>query len=252
MDRVIKASVYYNIQHRLAICRLCGTVLPATLDGHFRQQHPAFTSKERRAISDAVKEWDTVLPETFHNEMIFVEKIVAIDGLPIHDVLQCNDCGMIGSESTIIKHCRADGWREGQGISFSKQALIEEPVWKHVKAQTLQENKNRRYFLVTTDDEQVQLPIDKDLVIQQTLTLSSEQDEAYHLSRHRVEVDDNTKDTPWLARTGWKRMFDGQDMQKLSCMTSLKLDDSEGWLEGVEKLVGKMVEKAYMGIFLFQ
>jgi len=82
------------------------------------------------------------------------------------------------------------------------------------------------------------------------LTTAKQQDEDRHLERHRVKNNKSTKDTPWVNRTGWKRMFDDRDMKLLVEKTSESLGEGEEPLKELSTIVVDIIEEGYQGQFL--
>lgn len=78
-------------------------------------------------------------------------------------------------------------------------------------------------------------------------TAAKRKDDDYRLQRHKIINDESTKDTPWLNRTGWKRMFDGQDMSDLVPVTDEKLSPEEESFKCLRNIIHNMIEEDYQG-----
>jgi hypothetical protein len=86
-----------------------------------------------------------------------------------------------------------------------------------------------------------------DDLISDMLTTAKQRDEERHLERHRINNNESTKDTPWLNRTGWKRMFADRDMKMLVEKTSESLGPGEEPLKELSTIVTDMIEEGYQG-----
>jgi Orsellinic acid/F9775 biosynthesis cluster protein D len=113
---LIESVVYYNVENRLAICRLCGTALPDDAASHLRQLHSAFSCSERVAIVKYINTLNKQPHEEFNQKVSFRREIDAIEGLPIHERFHCQIYHELGAKRTIVKHCREKhNWTSGCG-----------------------------------------------------------------------------------------------------------------------------------------
>jgi Orsellinic acid/F9775 biosynthesis cluster protein D len=248
---LVDSFICYNTKYRLAICKPCGTVLPKDVATHLRHLHASFDASERQAICEYIKQWELTSPELFYLSLPLNEPIAAIAGLTVHNIARCNTCAFLGSEQTMeVKHCRVEhGWIKSDGNFIESMELTLEPMWAPITAQTLSSNKQqKKYFPVTLNPETGVVATSTVGLIHRTLLLANDQDKTHHLARHDIEHGENSKDTPWLTRTGWKRQFGGQNMSTLAALISLKMREDEIWLQDIQRLTCQVIENCYLGI----
>ena len=104
---------------------------------------------------------------------------------------------------------------------------------------------NIKYFPVRTTSSNPVTSNQLNRLISDMLTAAKQCDEDRHLERHRIHNDESTKDTPWLNRTGWKRMFVDRDMKTLVEKTSETLGDGEEPLKELSAIIVDMIEEGY-------
>jgi hypothetical protein len=75
-------------------------------------------------------------------------------------------------------------------------------------------------------------------------------DDEYRLQRHKITNDESTKDTPWLNRTDWKRMYAGVDMSDLVPATDEQLSPDEESFKCLRNIIHDMIEEDYQGFRL--
>ena len=117
LQDLIDSVVYYNIKYKLAICRSCGIVFPKNIAAHLRNFHNVLSISERAAILNHINTLDIQQPEDVMQNISIKTESDAIDGLPIHELVQCTICLALAAKSTIIRHCRDEhGWTTSQSI----------------------------------------------------------------------------------------------------------------------------------------
>lgn len=119
--------------------------------------------------------------------------------------------------------------------------------WVSQSIQTIFPRPNIKYFPVKTTSTNPVTSDRLDHLISDMLTTAKERDEERHLERHRINNNESTKDTPWLNRTGWKRMFADRDMKMLVEKTSESLGAGEEPLKELSVIVTDMIEEGYQG-----
>lgn len=119
--------------------------------------------------------------------------------------------------------------------------------WVSQSIQTIFPRPNIKYFPVKTTSTNPVTSDRLDHLISDMLTTAKERDEERHLERHRINNNESTKDTPWLNRTGWKRMFADRDMKMLVEKTSESLGAGEEPLKELSTIVADMIEEGYQG-----
>ena len=116
LQKLINSLIYYNNEYHLAICKPCGSVLPKNIALHFYRIHNTLSNIERTSIVDYINTLDIEQPEDILKQFSVETEIDMIEGLPIHEVICCTVCKLLGAESTIIKHCQSEhSWITGQG-----------------------------------------------------------------------------------------------------------------------------------------
>jgi len=127
--------------------------------------------------------------------------------------------------------------------------LIIAPIWSKQYAQTLHTNKRLlKYFPVRKGNPDSQTVTEIDTLIKATLKVAKEQNHQRHINRHYIQNTDNGKDTPWIQYTGWKRMFEGCNMEDLVKLIDLELGEDEEEIYGsLHKKVIQMLEVSYAG-----
>ena len=117
LQDLIDSVVYYNTKYKLAICRACGIVFPKNIAVHLRNFHSVLLNSERAAILNHINALDIQQPECIMQNISELGEIDAIDGLPIHELVQCTICQALAAKSTIIRHCQdKHNWTTSQGI----------------------------------------------------------------------------------------------------------------------------------------
>ena len=129
-------------------------------------------------------------------------------------------------------------------LSFTNTSAIQ---WVPQQIQTIFVQPNIKYFPVRTTSIN---PVTSDQLndlISDMLMMQAQRDEDRHLERHRINNNESTKDTPWLNRTGWKRMFADRDMKMLVEKTSENLGAGEEPLKELSTIITGMIEEGYQG-----
>jgi len=119
--------------------------------------------------------------------------------------------------------------------------------WVSQSVQTIFAQPNVKYFPVRKVATKPVTSDRLDDLISDILTTAKQRDEERHLERHRINNNESTKDTPWLNRTGWKRMFADRDMKMLVEKTSESLGAGEEPLKELSVIVTDMIEEGYQG-----
>ena len=123
------------------------------------------------------------------------------------------------------------------------------PIWSKQWIQTLNNGKRLvKYFPVRKTDPLTQPTTEIDALIKATLKSAKEQNYQRHLQRHYIQNTDTGKDTPWIQYTGWKRMFEGCNMEEWVKLIDLELGAGEEEIYGsLHKKVIQMLEVSYIG-----
>lgn len=119
--------------------------------------------------------------------------------------------------------------------------------WVSQSVQTIFPHPNINYFPIRKVGTNPVTSDRLDDLISDMLTTAKQRDEDRHLERHRINNNESTKDTPWLNRTGWKRMFADRDMKMLVEKTSESLGPGEEPLKELSTIVTDMIEEGYQG-----
>lgn len=115
LQELITSLIHYNSKYRLAICKPCGSVLPKNTLLHFRRLHNTLSNIERASIIKYIGSLDIQQPEDISNQFLFETEIDEIVGLPVHELVGCTVCKLLGAESTVIKHCQSEhSWTTGR------------------------------------------------------------------------------------------------------------------------------------------
>jgi hypothetical protein len=129
-------------------------------------------------------------------------------------------------------------------LSFTDILAIQ---WAPQLIQTIFARPNVKYFAVRKAPTHPVTSDRLDDLISDMLTTAKQRDEDRHLERHRINNNESTKDTPWLNRTGWKRMFADREMKMLVEKTSESLGTGEEPLKELSMIVTDMIEEGYQG-----
>jgi hypothetical protein len=124
---------------------------------------------------------------------------------------------------------------------------IQAKQWVSQSIQTIFPRPNIKYFAVKTISTNSVTSNQLDHLISDMLMAQAQCDEDRHLERHRIHNNESTKDTPWLNRTGWKRMFADRDMKMLMEKTSENLGAGEEPLKELSTIITDMIEEGYQG-----
>ena len=117
-EHIIKSLIYYNEEHRLAICQPCASILPKDIMRHLRNFHGTLSVSERAAIVKHIETLSIQQPESVMESISLETEIDAIEGLPVHNIARCKVCQELGAESTIMNHCWSKhSWTKSQRMS---------------------------------------------------------------------------------------------------------------------------------------
>jgi hypothetical protein len=114
--------------------------------------------------------------------------------------------------------------------------------------QTLQSSKQFiKYFPVRRVNPALR-PTQRDALIRATLQSAKEQNRQRHQQRHYIHNTEDGRDTPWIQYTGWKRRFEGCNMEEWVKLIDLELGLGEEEIyASLHKKVVDMLEHAYAG-----
>jgi len=119
IKELINSILHYDVLNNLAICRPCGTVLPKDIQSHFRKHHNALSNQERQGLCNHVQGLNAQTPEAFLQSISADIPIPAIKHLPVHDILQCDVCGLLGGDTKMLIHCQSEyEWTKSQGTFY--------------------------------------------------------------------------------------------------------------------------------------
>ena len=123
------------------------------------------------------------------------------------------------------------------------------PIWSEQKLQSLQVSKELiKYFPVRTTAPVAQSVTERQEVIKATLKTVKDQNHQRHLQRHYIQNSEDGKDTPWIQYTGWKRRFEGCNMENWVKLIDLELGLGEEEIyASLHKKVVQMLELSYAG-----
>jgi len=116
LKKLVNELIIYHQDHGLAICQPCQVAFPKDIERHLLEHHNALPLVDRKAVLNHIQS----LPgkrsiEAINAELSTEREIDAIYGLKIVEVWKCNECGLLGADTTVERHCRDHGWITGQG-----------------------------------------------------------------------------------------------------------------------------------------
>jgi hypothetical protein len=119
-------------------------------------------------------------------------------------------------------------------------------MWTDQKLQTVSINTGLKYFRVRCKDNTVNS--DDDQMIERLLQRAKEREEE-SIDRDELikEKEGPGEESPWLARTGWKRMFMGRNMQEMVRHTVTE-DNLEPELAAIKKGVDRVIERCMKSV----
>jgi len=126
------------------------------------------------------------------------------------------------------------------------------PIWSKQWMQTLNNSKRLvKYFPVCKTVPPTQSAMERQALIKATLKFAKEQNHQRHLQRHYIQNSEDGKDTPWIQYTGWKRRFEGCNMEDWVKLIDLELGLGEEEIyASLHKKVVQMLELSYAGNLL--
>src|SRR5436305_2186391 len=250
MTTTMNEYINYNQHFEVLICRICKTGITG-IHRHFARNHQSQISlKIRKEIDEYVA--DLILRSVKHVSTP-TREIKAIEGIEISEGFRCimeSGCQKVfGTEGSIEWHCRNfHDWNVSKGNTYTLSFIdILELGWISQSIQTIFPHPNIKYFPVKTTSTHPVTSDQLNHLISDMLMTATQRDEDRHLERHRINNDESTKDTPWLNRTGWKRMFADVDMKMLMEKTSETLGDGEEPLKELSTIIVDIIEEGYQG-----
>jgi hypothetical protein len=123
------------------------------------------------------------------------------------------------------------------------------PIWSEQKIQTLHTSQRLiKYFPVRIIHHTFQSATEINGLIKATLQTAKEQTRQRHVQRYYIQNEETGKDTPWIQYTGWKRRFEGCNMEDWVKLIDLELGSGEEEIyASLHKKVVEMLEHAYAG-----
>jgi len=105
-----------------------------------------------------------------------------------------------------------------------------------------------KYFPVRIVPHTSYSTTERQALIRATLKSAKEQNHQRHLQRHYIQNSEDGKDTPWIQYTGWKRRFEGCNMEDWVKLIDLELGLGEEKIyASLHKKVVQMLELSYAG-----
>jgi Orsellinic acid/F9775 biosynthesis cluster protein D len=117
--KLVNDLIIYHEDIGLAICRPCRIAFPTDPERHLLKYHKTLCLPERQALVHHIQ----ALPERrsfeqIHSDFSTGVERRAIDGLDIIKGWKCNECSVVGAETTVVRHCRVHGWTSGQRNTY--------------------------------------------------------------------------------------------------------------------------------------
>jgi hypothetical protein len=241
--------IIYNQDFEVLICRICKAAVTG-VHRHFARTHQEISLEDRQEIDEYV---EGLILRPVEQVSIPTREIEAIEGIEIVHGFRCTaelECREVsGSERMMESHSRNfHDWTTSKGNTHAVSSIdILVRKWMSQSVQTIFSYPNIKYFPVRTTPTKPVTSDRLDDLISDMLTTAKQRDEDRHLERHRINNNESTKDTPWLNRTGWKRMFADRDMKVLVEKTSESLGPGEESLKELSTIVTDMIEEGYQG-----
>jgi hypothetical protein len=105
-----------------------------------------------------------------------------------------------------------------------------------------------KYFPVRSANSNSPPATEIKALIKATLQMAKEQNHQRHLHRHFIQNEEDGRDSPWIQYTGWKRRFEGCNMEDWVKLIDLELGSGEEEIyASLHKKVVEMLEHAYAG-----
>ena len=241
--------IIYNQDFEVLICRICKAAVTG-VHRHFARTHQEIPLEDRQEIDEYV---EGLTLRSVEQVSIPTREIEAIEGIEIVPGFRCTaelECQEVsGSERMMKSHSRKfHDWITSKGDTYTLSSInILARKWTSQSVQTIFPYPNIKYFPVRTTPTNPVTSNQLDHLISDMLTAQAQRDEDRHLERHRIHNNESTKDTPWLNRTGWKRMFADRDMKMLVEKTSENLGAGEEPLKELSTIITGMIEEGYQG-----
>jgi len=249
-NKLVNDLIIYHQDLGLAICRPCGIAFPTDAKCHLLKHHKMLRPSERQELAQHIQ----LLPERrsfeeIHSNLSAAVEIEEIQGLPSTEAFKCGHCTFLGAEASVKLHCRSHGWVVGQRDFHFVLELIIAPIWFAQWIQTLHNAKTLvKYFPVRKTAPFTQTVTERQALIKATLKSVKEQNHQRHLQHHYIHNSEDGKDTPWIQYTGWKRRFEGCNMEDWVKLIDLELGLGEEEIyASLHKKVIQMLELSYAG-----
>jgi len=108
LNKLVNDLIIYHQDLGLAICQPCGIAFPTNFERHLSEHHKTLKHSERQALMNYILSLPNRRTLEQINSTISAEvEREAIHGLPIQKISKCIECGFLGADSTVEKHCRS-------------------------------------------------------------------------------------------------------------------------------------------------
>ena len=248
LPTMLNENILYNEDHQIAICVPCKKGLPDDTRQHFQRNHKDISLATRRIIIEQVENLPRLPAENVESPL---EEMDAIEGIEIIPGFKCiadDMCNEVsGKLSSIQAHCRdKHGWNKKlRKIFIFRSTHHIACQWISQKIQTIFAEPNVKYFPVRESSSNSSSSNQMDAFFDNMVAAAKRKDDDYRLQRHKIINDESTKDTPWLNRTDWKRMYAGKDMSDLVPATDEQLSPGEESFKCLRNIIHDMIEEDY-------
>jgi hypothetical protein len=242
----VNSYLWYNAEYKVLICLNCQYCLtPDGIENHFWRVHQSIPIDVRKGLVEYSKGVMIAKATETHTPSIEIE---AIEGLKVIKGVVCDSCGTgFGSVTTMENHCwKMHDWRKWKGLYHIEWIELNSlgRMWREQDLQTFYVNKECKYFRVKVRRDGRPVEAVVELILEKTRKV----DEDRAKSNHTIEKNEGRgENSPWLERTGWKRMFAGKDMKNLSGYVNID-EGLEPELIEVKKSVERVIDSCMASV----